>query len=100
MICVPAPELYSTVLPRLSATVAKFAGKGEVPPTPPSLSVAALDTLINPPATEVPLSAVNEDKSNVPSAIKILPAAAVVEFNADKLLESDLTVDPLIFKVE
>ena len=100
MICVPAPDPYSTMLPRLRGTVAKFAGKGEAPPTPPSLSVALLDTLNVPPATVVPRSAVKVDNSSVPSVTKIFPTAAVEEFSDGKLLLRDLTVEPLIFKVE
>lgn len=62
--------LYSTILERLSVFVEKFAGKVLVPPI---FKVAPFATLIVPPDVDVPLLAVNEERSKVPAFTYILP---------------------------
>lgn len=85
------------MLVKLSARVLKFAGKVLVPPI---FKVALFDTVKVPPATVVPLLAVNVERSSVPALTVMLPVVRVVEFNAFKLPPAVFVPAPLIRNVE
>lgn len=66
---------------------------------PPIFRTAPAATLIVPPPTVVPRFAVNEERSRVPLATIMFPAAADEELRGGRLPVRDFVVVPLIRNV-